>query len=149
MLFLLLYSWILGALSCICFAFVLLKVQTSFWPNISSKVNVWDARTASVYVISVQICLTLPDQLLLPGVWTEYKWNDCANMDEMATCPFTPQMHHLMSLMSRVQKSIRLGITDAQKCMICSLQILRWMFEQKARFCFQVKGPQIESINNV
>lgn len=39
--------------------------------------------------------------------------------------------------------------TDDQKCTIYFPQILRWMFEQKGRFCFQVKGPQIESINNV
>lgn len=36
-----------------------------------------------------------------------------------------------------------------KKCTIYFPQILRWMFEQKGRFCFQVKGTQIESINNV
>ncbi len=36
-----------------------------------------------------------------------------------------------------------------KKCTIYFPQILRWMFEQKVRFCFQVKGTQIELINNV
>lgn len=39
--------------------------------------------------------------------------------------------------------------TDGQKFTIYYPQILRWMFEQKDRFSFQVKGTQIESINNV
>lgn len=38
---------------------------------------------------------------------------------------------------------------DGKKITIYFPQILRRMFEQKGRLCFQVKGPQIESINNV
>lgn len=72
------------------------------------------------------------------------------HMDVINMFPFTTQIHHLMSLMIK-KKSSELAKfkTDGQKCTIYYPQVLRWMFEQKGRFSFQVKGTQIESINNV
>lgn len=57
------------------------------------------------------------------------------HVDDMAMSSI-PQMHHLMSLMIGKNSEFPKLKTDDQKCTMYFPQILRWMFEQRGKFCF-------------